>query len=140
MSRILVSTAGLVAALSLSAPVLAHTKARAAREIIRLQGSLKTTGSDENECARAVSLRVLNTSVQICVNEMRQIAVATTEIAKVEVPPAGFEIQGERKDLARLTKLLVSDTVSILAEWRPGRRDLFLIALDVFPCKPKGNP
>ncbi len=120
----------------LSSGVAAHTKARAAKEIVRIQG---TVIAPDAECARGlVALRALNRDIRLCDGEVRRIAVTTVETAEEQGLPTTFEVQGERERLAPLTAASAGHRVTVLGEWRPGRRDLFLIALDLCPCDSPG--
>ena len=119
-------------AVMVAAPLSAHTKSQAVREIVRLKGKVQ---SADQACAdRLVTLRILQQSVRLCAAEERRVAVATTDIAAGLQLPAEYEVQGERAELYRATTAKVGDRMTVLAEWRPGRRDLFLIALDICSC------
>jgi len=83
---------------------------------------------------------VLNRTLRLCGADVRRIAVSTTEVAEEEPLPATFDLQGERPLLARLTSADAGHRVIILGEWRPGRRDLFLYAVDVCPCGDTESP
>ncbi len=127
LTAVLTGAAGVVAA-----PLWAHTKSQAVREIVRLKGRVQTASQVCSD--RLVTLRVLNQSVLLCAAEERRVAVATSEIAAGKQLPAKYEMQGERAELYRATTAKAGDRMTVLAEWRPGRRDLFLIALDICSC------
>lgn len=113
-------------------PVAAHTKARAVKEIVRIRGTLS---SDPAACADgAVAVLALNRTIRLCAADVRRIAVSTAEVAEQQPLPKTFELQGERPLLARLAAADAGNRVILLGEWRPGRRDLFLFAVDVCPC------
>ncbi len=122
------------AAIFAAATTSAHTKPRAAKELVRIHGTIAAGGTCEK--ATLVKLAVLGRALQICASDLRRIVVATEEGAD-EPAPTELDLQGERSSLARLRKAQPPQTVSILGEWRPGRRDLFLISLDLCDC---GDP
>ena len=118
--------------LLLSTGAGAHTKPRAAKEIVRIQG---TAIALEADCAHGlVSLRALGRTIRLCNGKVRRVAVATAATAEDQDLPNTFELQGDRESLAPLATNGEGSRVTVLGEWRPGRRDVFLIALDLCPC------
>ena len=126
-------TVAIAATLALSSGATAHTKSRAAREIVRISGTVLAKDAD---CDRdLVTVRVANRTVRLCRTEVRRVAVVTVEAAREQPLPDTFELQAERHLLAPLTAAGAGHRATVLGEWRPGRRDVFLIALDVCPCE-----
>lgn len=117
-------------------PARAHTKPRAAREIVRVQGTVHAIGL---ACTNEITtLDILNRNIQFCASETRRIAVTTTDVSPNHTFPTRYSVQGERSELARILAAKAGERLTILAEWRPGRSDLFLIALDVCSCPESG--
>ncbi len=110
---------------------IAHTKPRPVRELVRIQGTVREAGK---ECASGtIELQILRRSLTLCKGSVRRLAVATDKVAEDQPLPERFELQGERSELVEL-QAPAGTRVTILGEWRPGRRDLFLIAADRCPC------
>lgn len=109
----------------------AHAPAApATRELLRLQGH-KAEAAD---CAaRAIVLSALGKGEAFCADEYRRLAVATEKPIELEKQPDAIDLQGSRALLARFAKARRDQRITILGEWRPGRRDLFLIDLDLCP-------
>lgn len=127
-------TAAVVAAALLvasSGAVYAHSPApQVTRELLRLQGH-KREGA---ECTgRSLQLSALGKSAAFCADEYRRLAVATEQPVEIEQQPVAIDLQGSRSLLARFGKARSDQKITILGEWRPGHRDLFLIALDLCP-------
>jgi hypothetical protein len=124
-----------VAALSaifLPPPCAGHTKERPLREIVLVRG---TSIAADAECAQGlVTLQVMNRTVRLCEGVVRRIAVAAPDIADGASLPASFDLQGERERLAIVTGAPPGTRITVLGEWRPGRKDLFLIEIDACPC------
>ncbi len=133
--RVFLLTLAVVALTSfLTGGAAGHSKPRAARELLRLSGVVHMT---ESSCAdQWLTLQVLNQPIGFCAREWQRIAVSTANVDdSQETLPRRLDVQGERKELARLEKASAKSAVVLLAEWRPGRRDLFLISLDVCDCQ-----
>lgn len=113
----------------------AHTNPLPIREIVRIRGTVAGPGSP---CpATEVSVRVLGKTVRLCGSDVRRIAVASAEKpGEEEMPAVLYDLQGERAQLTQVSGAAPEARISILAEWRPGRRDLFLIDLDICRCDP----
>ena len=110
----------------------AHPKTVAVREIVRLRG---TVAAAEGTCAgEAVELRILGKNVHLCDGDVRRIVVASGETADAAATPAAFDLQGEREHMAEISAAATGTRVTLLGEWRPGRRDLFLIDHDLCAC------
>ncbi len=115
--------------------VAAHTQAVAVREIVRLRGTVATP---ESSCKESeVSVRALARTLRLCGSEIRRIATAAADIDDQASLPVAFDLQGEREPLALILGASAGTRISILAEWRPGRRDLFLIDADLCACGEK---
>lgn len=111
---------------------IAHPKERPLREIVLVRGTVIDTAT---ECPDGLLvLRALNRFFRLCAADARRIAVAAPKVAEAEALPGEFDLQGERERLAVLTAAAPGARVTVLGEWRPGRKDLFLIEIDVCPC------
>ena len=111
---------------------LSHTNPAPTREIVRVRGTLSTPESPCPE--REFSVRVLGVTVRLCASDVRRIAGAAGAAGEEQLPAVVYDLQGERGVLAQINAASPGSRLTILAEWRPGRRDLFLIDLDVCPC------
>lgn len=109
-----------------------HTAERPLREIVLVRGILHASAAS---CSKSpLALRFLNRTAYLCDAEVQRIAVAAPAVADDESPPPAFDVQGEREQLASLTGAPEGARVTLVAEWRPGRVDLFVIEIDVCPC------
>ena len=134
MRRTIVSAGLTAVVLAFASPTHGHTKQRALKEIVRIQGTvLDADGRCEGEI---ISIHALNRTFRLCCAEVRRIAVATTKTSGDHAVPAAFELHGERERLFVLSSANSGDRVTVLGEWRPGAKNLFLIALDVCACNP----
>jgi len=131
-------TKGLSAAVALVACLIAATTARAhspavpagVRELLRVQGHKQ----DGGECdGRLIALSALGESAAFCAAEFRRLALATERPVELPEEPTAIDLQGGRALLARFNKARREQKITLLGEWRPGRRDLFLIAVDLCP-------
>lgn len=111
---------------------LAHPKAGpVSRELLRLQGHKLEEGA---ACGgRSVVLTALGREQVFCADELQRLALATAEPVELEQQIVAIDLQGSRALLSRFAKAHREQKITILGEWRPGRRDLFLIALDLCP-------
>ena len=109
-------------------PALAHQPERAVvRELVWLKG--RRGGAEA-----PLVLVALGADHHFAVAELKRFPVGED----VTAPQGGFErerlsLQGPRELLARFAGARADQTVTILAERRPGRADLFVIALDLCP-------
>ena len=125
-----VAAALLVAALGAGTARAHSPAAPVTRELLRLQGH-KQEGGD---CGgRSVLLSALGRSAAFCADEYRRLALATDKPIELEEQPVAIDLQGSRALLSRFTKARREQKITVLGEWRPGRRDLFLIAVDLCP-------
>ena len=131
MRRALAALAMLVAA---SAPSVAHDPPRmATREMIRLQGHLGSAPKAA-EVVREVVLVALGTEHKLYATDWQRFGFSDPQTAgPAEEPRDRLVLQGKREDLARFAAARPAQTVTILAERRPGSADLFLLTLDFCP-------
>lgn len=120
------TAAGLVLALATAA--IAHPPPRTTvREIVRIQGH-------RGDGPRRFTLVALGTERPFAVSDFRTLGLAEGDRpAEPALPDKPLALQGSREDLARFVAARPEQTVTILAEHRPGSADLFLIALDLCP-------
>ncbi len=134
MSRIGLIGVVILVGMTAAVDVDAHTKPRALKEIVRIRGTVLAADA---ECStNPLQVRALNRTIQLCESEVQRISVATVDIAADRGLPPAFDLQGERERIAPMIQAVAGHRVVVLGEWRPGRRDLFLLALDVCPCGP----
>lgn len=110
-------------------PARGHAQERALREIVLVRGTVQAAST----CTPALELRVLNRSVHLCDATVRRVAVAAADTAD-QPSPASFDLQGDRPLLAPALAAAAGTRLTVLGEWRPGRKDLFAIEIDVCPC------
>jgi len=122
----------LAAALLATPFAAAHTPPKVAiRELVRLQGFRRADGDAP---AGRMTLRTQGVDQPFAATDRR----AFTLTAEGEEPPKvadRYALQGPRPLLARFAGARPDQTVTILAERRPGGDDLFVIALDLCPPK-----
>lgn len=109
-------------------PALAHQPERAvARELVWLKGRRGGDGAP-------LVLVALGADHHFAVAELKRFPVGEDVVApEGEFERARLSLQGPRELLARFAGARADQTVTILAERRPGRADLFVIALDLCP-------
>jgi len=109
-------------------PALAHQPERAVvRELVWLKGR---RGGDE----APLVLVALGADHHFAVAELKRFPVGEDTVASQgDFERARLTLQGPRELLARFAGARPDQTVTILAERRPGRADLFVIALDLCP-------
>lgn len=134
-----VAAVALACALSaLPRSAAAHPKTVAVREIVRVRG---TVADGDGKCeGEAIDLRILGKGVRLCGSDVRRIAVAASETADAVPMPSVFEVHGERERLSEITAAAQGTRITLLGEWRPGRRDLFFIDLDLCACGQSSEP
>jgi hypothetical protein len=112
----------------LAGAALAHQPERSVvRELVWLKG--RHGGAEA-----PLVLVALGAEHHFAVTELKRFAVGEAAVT----PSTAFErerlvLQGSRELLARFAGARADQTVTILAERRPGAADLFLIALDLCP-------
>ena len=97
------------------------------REIVWLKG--KRAGADA-----PMVLVALGADHRFAVVDLKRFAVADVATPEPgDLERARLVLQGPRELLARLADARPDQTVTILGERRPGRADLFVLALDLCP-------
>src|SRR5262249_59419236 len=100
------------------------------RELLRLQGHPGTVTPPAT--ATPLLLVALGTEHAFAASEVRTFGF--TDVPPTEPPPGTrFVLQGARDVLARYAAARPDQTVTILAEHRPGSSDLFVLTLDLCP-------
>ncbi len=99
----------------------------AVRELVRLQGHRRTGGDAP---AGRVELTALGSPHPFAATARDVYGLAPETAGK---PAERYTLQGPRPLLARFTAARPEQTVTILAEHRPGSTDLFVLALDLCP-------
>jgi hypothetical protein len=118
----------LLALLLVPALATAHPQPRVAdRELVRLQGRLR---SDGDAPAGRITLTALGSDHPFAALA-RDVYALTSEQAAPLV--THLTLQGPRPVLARFAGARSDQTVTILAERRPGSDTLFVLALDLCP-------
>jgi hypothetical protein len=118
----------LVAGLLLPAAGVTHEPPRPpGRELVRLQGHRRTGGDAP---AGRVELTALGSPHPFAATAHAVYGLAPEAAGP---PAARYTLQGPRQLLARFTAARPEQTVTILAEHRPGSADLFVLALDLCP-------
>jgi hypothetical protein len=116
------------------APAAAHDPPRmATREMVRIQGH-RGTAPKAAKVVREVVLVALGTEHRFYATDWQRFGFSDPQTAgPAEEPRDRFVLQGRREDLARFAAARPAQTVTILAERRPGSADLFLLTLDFCP-------
>jgi len=97
------------------------------REFVRLQGTVRADGDAP---AGRLHLTVLGTTHPFAATAHDVYGLTPDATAP---PGASYALQGPRPLLTRLAAARPDQTVTILAEHRPGSTDLFVLALDLCP-------
>jgi hypothetical protein len=106
----------------------AHEPPRPAdRELVRLQGYRRADGDAP---AGRMELSALGAAYPFAATAREAYGLPVAEPAR---PAARYTLQGPRPLLARFAGARPDQTVTILAEHRPGSDDLFVLALDLCP-------
>jgi hypothetical protein len=101
------------------------------REIVRLQGARRADGDAP---AGRMTLRAQGVDQPFAATDRRAFVLVTENVP----PPAvsdRYVLEGPRELIARFTGARPEQTVSILAEHRPGSANLFVLAIDLCPPK-----
>jgi len=111
----------------------AHPPPRAGtRDLVRLQGH--TGAVTPPSTATPLTLVALGVERPFAASDVRTFGFA--DVPPVEPPPGTrFVLQGPRDLLARYAAAGPEQTVTILAEHRPGSSDLFVLTLDLCPSR-----
>ena len=126
----------MAAALVLAAAVAAHghpAPPMATRELVRIQG--QRTNAAVPAIKRRLILVALGTEQPFAATDWQVFGFSDAP-PSVPTPPATpvrFSLQGDRELLARFAAVRAEQTVTLLAEHRPGSTDLFVLTLDVCP-------
>jgi hypothetical protein len=102
------------------------------RELVRLQGHTGTVTPPST--ATPLALVALGVERPFAASDVRTFGFA--DVAPAAPPPGTrFVLQGPRDLLARYAAAGPEQTVTILAEHRPGSSDLFVLTLDLCPSR-----
>lgn len=131
MKPLVVALALVVAAF---APAAAHDPPRmATREMVRIQGH-RGTAPKATKVVREVVLVALGTEHRFYATDWQRFGFSEAETGGPTAEAhERLVLQGKREDLARFAAARPAQTVTILAERRPGSADLFLLTLDFCP-------
>jgi len=102
------------------------------RELVRIQGHRGRQPIDV-PLVRAAELLVLGQQHQFQATTWRRLNLDETTDSSSEEVATRFTLQGDRATLQRFSAARPEQLVTILAERRPGSRDLFVLALDLCP-------
>lgn len=106
----------------------------ATRELVRLQGHRTETAGPKVK--RRLQLTALGVEQPFAATDWQVFGFSDAPPAAAPTPsaaPERFMLQGSRQMLARFAAVRPEQTVTILAEHRPGSRSLFVLTLDVCP-------
>lgn len=130
------SRSALVPVVALAAALLAAPFAGAheppkvvVRELVRLQGFRRAHGDAP---AGRMTLRAQGVDQPFATSDRRAFALAMEGKEPPQVADR-YTLQGPRPLLARFAGARPDQTVTILAERRPGGADLFVLAIDLCP-------
>jgi hypothetical protein len=124
--------AGAILLIAAAAP--GHPPPRATtRELVRLQGHRTQAASPEVK--RRLVLVALGVEQPFAVTDWQVFGFSDTPSATPQPADTSqrFVLQGSRDTLARLAAVRPEQTVTLLAERRPGSTELFVLTLDVCP-------
>lgn len=120
---------GLAVLLVAGAPATAAAHSQPpGREVLRLQGYSGTR--PPGFAGTEVALEALGRAHAFYAVEHQRIAL---EAPADTALPDRLVLQGPRQVLARFAAARPEQRVTIVGEWRPGRSDLFVVALDLCP-------
>jgi hypothetical protein len=128
-ARILAVGAGVAALLATAA--LAHTQRGAPPDMLRLQGYRAAAPAGGN--AQELRLTVNGREERFYATELRHFSLVDPRQASEPDTTAPFFLQATPETLSRFSAARPEQRITILAEWRPGRRDLFVLAMDLCP-------
>jgi hypothetical protein len=101
----------------------------AVRELVRLQGFRRADGDAPGG---RMTLRAQGTDQPFAATDRRAFALTAEGEAAPKVGDR-YTLQGPRELIARFAGARPDQTITVLAEHRPGGADLFLLALDLCP-------
>lgn len=105
-----------------------------AREIVRLAGTFGDAPAGV-KTVRDVAVTVQGRERTLHASDWQVYALVVDQNAPVAPAPDRVTLQGTREDLARIANARPEQRVAVLAERRPGMRELFLLAVDLCPEK-----
>ncbi len=121
-----------LALLLVAAPAAGHdAAATVVRELVRLQG-YRAPAPAGVAVQRELTVVVLGQPLRFAAQEWRRFGLSA-EAAAPEVEPTAVTLQGERALLRQVATARDGQQVTILAERRSGRADLFVLAVDRCP-------
>jgi len=100
------------------------------REIVRLQGARRPDGDAP---AGRMTLRAQGVEHPFAATARQAYALMENENEEAPRVAERYTLQGPRELLNQFATARPNQTVTILAEHRPGSTDLFLLALDLCP-------
>src|SRR5262245_57341272 len=119
----------IVTTAALASVALAHPPQQATvRELVRLQGHRGS--SDVPPGAQLLVLTALGTDHPFVASDFRTFGFGEDPAAPA---PTRLVLQARRDVLQQFAAARPEQTVTILAEHRPGSADVFVLALDLFP-------
>ncbi|MBM4247372.1 MAG: hypothetical protein FJ148_26880 [Deltaproteobacteria bacterium] len=119
--------------LLLAAGARAHEPQRlTSREIVRLAGTFGPPGATAKIVADVVVV-AQGRERTLHATDWQVYALVVDQNAPLAPAPARVTLQGTRADLARIANARPEQRVAILAERRPDRSELFLLAVDLCP-------
>ena len=125
-------TAALIA-LAAAGVANAHKQsAQNVREFVRIQG-YRGRQQIDGPAVRTAELLVLGQQHPFQAKTWRRFNLDDTADSSSEEVATRFTLQGDRATLQRFSTARPEQLVTILAERRPGSRDLFVLALDLCP-------
>jgi hypothetical protein len=109
-----------------------ETQSTRVREVVRAQGYL---GSEPGAgtTVRTVELTVLGEPRRLHATEWQSFRLDDLPESQPPADTPRFVLQGTRQQLRRVRDARRDQVLTILAERRPGSRDLFLLAVDLCP-------
>jgi hypothetical protein len=107
------------------------------REIVRVQGwvGAEPPQAAKDAVVRTADLTVLGESRLLHAIEWRTFRLDEVPDPPPAAPTTTFTLQGSRQLLRRVRDVRTDQRVTVLAERRPGSRDLFLLAVDLCPAE-----
>jgi hypothetical protein len=100
------------------------------RELVRLRGARRPDGDAP---AGRMTLRAQGTEHPFAAVERQAFALLENEAEEPPKVADRYTLQGPRELLNQFTTARPNQTITILAEHRPGSTDLFLLTLDLCP-------
>jgi hypothetical protein len=118
--------------LALCTPALAHPPQRGAPpDLVRLQGYRGAAPAGIE--TRKVAVNVHGREQPFFAIDLRRFSLVDPGATDAPDLQKAFFLQGGPETLSRFAKARPDQRITILAQWHPGRRDLFVLALDLCP-------